>query len=246
MPWPTSSSSRRDVEMSAIFDSPIFDSASGRRGCRQQDSAKKTVTGGVLLLCLLLAGCASLSKNECLTGDWRTIGYEDGAEGQPRERIGAHQQACAEYGITPDFTIYQQGYDQGLILFCTPRQGFFKAKSGYVYTGICPAELEEGFLQGYDGGREIFLKSGESSRLHRDLQTIAGRIVAIEQQIEETELLLDSGEVPRDQRKLHYREIRTLEEEQFGLRRRYRHLLEETEKVDDRLDFLHRHYRAYQ
>ncbi len=237
MPCPNFLSSRRVAVMTIMSDRPDIPS---------KVTARQRLTCGLCFLLLLLAGCASLSKNECLNGDWRTIGYEDGAQGQPRERIGAHQQACAEYGIAPEFSAYQQGYDQGLVLFCTPRKGFLKGKSGYAYTGICPADLEVGFLQGYDGGREIFLQTGESSRLHRELQTIADRIDAIEQQIEDAEQLLDTGEVPREQRKRHYREIRTLTEEQSELRHRYRHLLEETEKVDDRLDFLRRHYSAYQ
>lgn len=34
----------------------------------------------------LLAGCATLSKQECLIGDWQAIGYNDGVAGYHSDR----------------------------------------------------------------------------------------------------------------------------------------------------------------
>ena len=56
---------------------------------------------------LLLQGCASMNQDECLVSDWRLVGYEDGAAGQPANRIGEHRKACASYGVTPDLTAYR-------------------------------------------------------------------------------------------------------------------------------------------
>ena len=63
---------------------------------------------------LVLAGCSSMSKNECLTVDWRTVGYEDGVAGYSGDRIGQHRKACAKYGVTTDLELYQQGRERGL------------------------------------------------------------------------------------------------------------------------------------
>jgi len=199
----------------------------------------------ILLLCTL-SGCATLSKNECLTGDWLTIGYEDGAEGKPRERIGAHQEACAEYGIAPDFTTYQQGYDNGLLLFCTPRNGFIKGKAGYQYTGICPERLENGFLDGYDGGREIYQHSVKSNRLENDLRGLDNRIATLNHEIKEHEHLLLENTMPRDQRRKTYHTIEELKNERYHLDRHFQELLDEKDEIDHRLDFLYRRYQAYQ
>lgn len=200
----------------------------------------------ILFLSCTLAGCATLSKNECLTGSWLTIGYEDGAEGQPRERIGSHQEACAEYGVTPDFSSYQQGYDNGLLLFCTPRNGFIKGKSGYQYDGICPEKVESGFLQGYDGGREIYEYSQKSSSLNNEMQAIDNRMAALDHRIREEERILFRDEVTRNERRRIYRMIEDLKDEHYDLEIRFQRLLDEKEDVDRRLDFLHRRYRAYQ
>lgn len=38
----------------------------------------------------LLSGCATLSKEECMVGDWQTIGYNDGVAGYHSERLTSH------------------------------------------------------------------------------------------------------------------------------------------------------------
>jgi len=45
---------------------------------------------------LILAGCASLSKNQCLNADWYAVGLEDGAVGRPLERLSAGYQRGRE------------------------------------------------------------------------------------------------------------------------------------------------------
>ncbi len=55
---------------------------------------------------LLISGCATMGKDECLTSNWRSIGYEDGARGYPPERIGNHRKACAKHSVSPDLQTY--------------------------------------------------------------------------------------------------------------------------------------------
>jgi len=104
---------------------------------------------------LVLSGCATLSKDECLTANWYQIGYEDGAEGYPDTRIKSHREACAEYGIKPNFNDFQKGHGEGVITFCTPRNGFNKGKRNTKYQGVCPVDLETNFLEAYNNGRQI-------------------------------------------------------------------------------------------
>ena len=107
-----------------------------------------------------MAGCAkpSMTKQECRTVDWRTIGYEDGVAGQPGDRIGAHRRACADYGIAPDLTAYRAGRADGLREFCQPHNGYNRGADGTEYYGDCPAELAAGFEKGYDAGRELYVR----------------------------------------------------------------------------------------
>ncbi len=89
------------------------------------------------LLALSLSGCASMSGDECMTSDWSAIGYEDGSRGYTTDRMSKHRKACAKHGVTPDFTAYQSGRDQGLVEYCQPSRGFNVGSNGGSYQGVC-------------------------------------------------------------------------------------------------------------
>jgi hypothetical protein len=105
---------------------------------------------------LVLAGCSSMSRNECLTVDWRTVGYEDGVAGYSGDRIGQHRKACAKYGVTTDLELYQQGRERGLREFCTPANGYRIGVQGGGYAGVCPANLEPSFLGAFNSGHQLY------------------------------------------------------------------------------------------
>jgi hypothetical protein len=125
------------------------------------------LAGGVLLL----AGCASkMSKDECRTVDWRTVGYEDGVAGQPGDRIGEHRRACAEYGVTPDLNAYLAGRTAGLREYCQPHNGYRAGVDGYTYYDACPADLAPGFEKSYDEGRALYVRVRQVSDTEEQIE----------------------------------------------------------------------------
>lgn len=125
---------------------------------------------------LWLNGCATLSKRECLEGDWERVGRQDGNQGQPR-RLQKHMEACAEYGVVPDQARYESGYKDGVALYCTPSNGFQIGKSGGVYQSVCPSSLEGQFLARYRAGREIY-------QVEQQLRSISSRMITLEGQLD--------------------------------------------------------------
>ena len=105
---------------------------------------------------VLFNGCATLNQDECLTANWRTIGFEDGSQGKLASQVGKHRKACAKHGITPDLAAYQSGHGDGIKQFCTEPNGFSRGKRGGTYNGVCPASLEAAFLTGYNKGKELY------------------------------------------------------------------------------------------
>ncbi len=81
-------------------------------------------------LVLALQGCASLSKDECVTADWYSIGYEDGLHGKQADQIANHRKSCAKHGVTADLALYNEGRDAGLERFCEPRNGYRLGRAG--------------------------------------------------------------------------------------------------------------------
>lgn len=145
----------------------------------------------ILTLCTVgamaaLSGCNSMSAQECLATDWRTVGYEDGVNGYAGDRIGRYRNACSEHGVTPNLDAYQAGRDQGLHEFCKPVNGFRVGARGGGYSGVCPADLAPPFVDAYQSGRQLYtLRSRVSSTqseiysMHTELEQIDRNLVSI-------------------------------------------------------------------
>ena len=145
----------------------------------------------ILAAVAALAGCNSMSERECLSTDWRTVGYEDGVNGYAGDRIGRYRNACSEHGVTPDLGLYQSGREDGLREFCKPANGFRVGARGAGYNGVCPAELDESFVDAYQTGRQLYtLRSrvgsaqselysmrSEMDQIDKDLVSIGARII---------------------------------------------------------------------
>jgi len=117
----------------------------------------------LLLLCAagLLAvsqlGCSSgMSKDQCAVADWNMIGYEDGLNGYPADRIGVHRVACAKYQVVPNLAAYTDGRNRGLVEYCQPKNGFRAGLYGNVYANVCSGPTEAAFVDGYKVGRQIY------------------------------------------------------------------------------------------
>jgi len=112
---------------------------------------------------LVLGGCSSMNQNECLTADWRTIGYEDGVNGYSGDRIAQYRKACAKYGVTTNLDLYQRGRAQGLLEFCQPANGYRAGVQGRSYNGVCPASLEPKFIAAYGAGHQLYVLQSKVS-----------------------------------------------------------------------------------
>ena len=108
------------------------------------------------VITLLLSGCSTMNKSECLNADWRTIGYGDGARGYKAARIGEHRSSCAEYGVRPNLDAYNNGRQDGLRQYCTPTTGYNKGLSGYRYNGVCANHNERDFVEALNYGLAIY------------------------------------------------------------------------------------------
>lgn len=132
------------------------------------------------LLCLALSGCASLSKEACLQGDWGGIGYDDGSKGRFHSRLVDHEQACFEFNITPDEKSYMRGWNDGVQIYCTEQNGYDEGEDMKDYEWVCPKKLEPGFLKGYLMGLDAV-----ENKLCRELSKLDRKIIKETMQLNE-------------------------------------------------------------
>jgi len=110
---------------------------------------------------IMVAGCASVSKEDCLLTDWYEVGRLDGRQGKARTAFQGRAKACLEHGISADRQAYYQGHDLGLQYYCTGQKGFELGQQGLAYRSVCPLPLEANFRAGYDKGLQSFCSASK-------------------------------------------------------------------------------------
>ncbi len=149
-----------------------------------------------------LSGCATMNSDECLTVDWSTIGYEDGAMGYGPERLGQHRKACAKHGVAPDFSAYQDGRERGLQDYCQPSRGFNVGANGGSYNGVCSAHYEGDFLDAFNSGRHLYTLRSNVNRANAEINSRKNELERIDVATRDTEAGLISRETSTEDRVL--------------------------------------------
>src|SRR3546814_3110465 len=97
-----------------------------------------------------------MNQDECLSGDWGLVGYQDGTNGYPLSYMDKHAKACAAYGVRADAATYMAARERGLFEYCTPPRGFREGRMGRKYFGLCPPQAVFCFLAGYSSEEQTY------------------------------------------------------------------------------------------
>ncbi|MYC25621.1 MAG: DUF2799 domain-containing protein [Gammaproteobacteria bacterium] len=130
---------------------------------QQKPVYRKTIIGWTtfvvtaMSVLLMFSGCVSLSKTQCLEGDWFEIGLHDGESGVESEQFNVYVDTCAKYNVVPDFAKYSEGRTKGLEFFCTHSNGYSEGRQGREYRNVCSGTAEELFLEGHSLGYNVHL-----------------------------------------------------------------------------------------
>lgn len=147
-----------------------------------------------LLVIVLLPGCATLSESQCAANDWQTVGYSDGASGQDSSRLLKHQNACMKHGVTPDRVAYMAGWEEGVVRYCTPDNGFQQGQRGSSYRNVCPSDLEPGFHDAYLAGRELYVAQAEITQMQRSIASKSRQLKEVAHDLRDAEARLIAGD----------------------------------------------------
>lgn len=159
---------------------------------------------------LALASCASMSEQECLTADWRLMGYTDAMEGRSTATISQHRRACAAVSVVPDLDLYQYGHEEGARQYCTAANGYRVGSNGTNYQSICPADLEYLFLDAYQDGRKLYDITKEISDLETEMRKDESLVKELRRDIEKLEKAIVDDDTTAAERRAKLAEISAL------------------------------------
>jgi Protein of unknown function (DUF2799) len=191
--------------------------------CVNVSSAKGLAAAAILLA---LAGCAGMSEQACLTSDWRTVGFEDGSLGRSEAAIGNYRKQCAEHGVAPDLEAYRAGHADGVLTYCKAGNGFEVGHSGATYQGVCPANLEAGFVAEYNTGRHLHDLEWALQRVDSQIASNYREQEAIRAELTQIGVSMIAGDTTTEQRLL-------MVSRSAELGKRYGELTAQTKSLED-------------
>jgi len=119
----------------------------------------------------LLAGCATLSKQECLVGDWQAIGYNDGVAGHYSDRLASHTEACAKANVTPNYQAWERGRKLGLQQYCTINNAYNIGRRGRQLNNVCPITMANTLQVANQKGLDYYTLDSQLDKDNRFLDT---------------------------------------------------------------------------
>ena len=126
-----------------------------------------TILGSIYLL----SACATLTKQECMVGDWQAIGYNDGVAGYYSDRLASHAKACAKTSVTPDYRLWERGRQLGLKQYCTVTSAYNVGRRGRKLNNVCPIALASSLQVANQKGLDYYTLDNQLDKDKRLLKT---------------------------------------------------------------------------
>lgn len=87
----------------------------------------------------LMVSCTEISRDDCISGDWRAIGLRDGQAGYGPSRLSEQARICKAFGVSPDAAAWEQGRREGIGQYCTPQNAHRLGQKGRPISDLCTA-----------------------------------------------------------------------------------------------------------
>jgi len=171
------------------------------------------LTGAILAALVLLQGCATLDKDECMLADWRLIGYQDGVAGKSATVVGEYREDCAKHAVIPDLDAYRAGREEGLLQYCKADNGYRLGNAGRGLPAVCPAALEGDFRDAYSAGRKLYLARSAVNKTHSRINNRKQALSDLEKNRAQKLAALIADGLKADQRVMILYDINELQQE---------------------------------
>ena len=124
---------------------------------------------------------ATDNELNCYIADWQALGFAAGEQGRAFQNDSKN---CRSYGLTVDEGPFEQGYEQGLVNYCSPLSGSTVGRLGQPYLDVCPAALERAFLRAYQPAFAEFQRAALRKELAQDIVEVSAELTQVQGQVD--------------------------------------------------------------
>jgi len=162
---------------------------------------------------LMQSGCSSAPKTAaCTPTDWYEFGRSRAIAGEPLMTSGL--KSCNQDELShSDSELLTNGYNYGLVEFCSLSGGLEAGRRGRPDRKVCPENLAPGFSQGYAVGQQIFKLSLENQNIEKKIAEIFERLSKMSVSRQERDSLQKSLDELRRRRAKNENQMDSIESE---------------------------------
>ena len=155
----------------------------------------------LILLSLALAGCESMTVSECQVADWGRVGFNDAAAGVSENRLAAYTEDCGKAGVQPNVPAYRQGWDTGIVRFCTAANGWREGLQGNSgKAAVCQGQQGyEAFVRYLDAGLQVHRSNEHLRQNAAETRRLQKRLEASTSDGEKKRLREELHDIDREQ-----------------------------------------------
>lgn len=121
---------------------------------------------------VILSACATTQEQACPDTDWYELGRRQGAQGRSAEEFSHRFASCNEEREASSQRLFQNGYNAGLVDYCSPDNGFYLGLNQYAYNQVCPATLEDEFVAEYQRGVQAYQLQQANQEIDQKIDSI--------------------------------------------------------------------------
>jgi hypothetical protein len=156
------------------------------------------------VVALALAGCESMSVSECKVADWYRVGLTDGAQGESDRRIADYTEDCGKAGITPNAPLFRQGWNAGIVQFCTAANGWREGVQGHRgKSSVCLGQAGyAAFSHYFEAGFQVHRTQEQMRRNNEEANRLQSRLDASKSDDEKKALREALRHLDREQERL--------------------------------------------
>lgn len=146
-----------------------------------------------------------MSESECRVADWGRVGLADASKGESESRLAAYTEDCGKIGVVPNAQAYRQGWDAGIVRFCTATNGWREGQQGHAgKDAVCQGQPGfAAFSHYFDAGMQVHRTRTQMDRAASETNHLQKRLEA---------------SANDDEKRRLREELRELDHQQFRLR----------------------------
>ena len=106
----------------------------------------------------MLTGCATTATSDitCDEKNWQAFGEKMATLGRAARTIEKYKESCGNQFTEQSLSDYLDGYDKGLVEFCSYDNGYLHGSQNIPKSDICPFKVRGVYLKGHAEGNFQF------------------------------------------------------------------------------------------